>query len=311
MRAALLRSASCLARRRMSTTTGSAWAKRESVAQSGGPWATNGPGIQAPTGLIAFCTRALTEYPLRTNALVAGSLGAAGDAAAQLCEYYLGIMSPGKTTYNWPRTVNMAVFGVVAGPVFSLWYRGLDKAAKAVALRYEPRLAIKIIADNLLAAPMMLHLYYGLMGALEGRSWDEIVENARSSFYKAWGLGVSVWIPFQFLNFHVMPVFLQPVVIATFDVVYKMGLSLLNHKAAYGRVDQSSPAIRALAEDPRRAEVPGVKAAPALQFEWPSPTAKLHLLQVANAELQQVIVSQQQTITELTLTIVRLKEQLR
>lgn len=281
-----------LARRLCSA--GVEWSKREAAARTGGMWSTNGVAVEAsaPKGLVGWCTRALSEYPLRANAVVAGTLGAAGDAAAQLCEYYLDIMSPGKSKYNWQRTRNMAVFGVVAGPVFSMWYRGLDKAAKAVAVRYEARLALKIAADNMLAAPMMLHLYYWLMGTLEGRGPQEIMDNARSSFYKAWALGVSVWIPVQFFNFHAMPLYLQPVVIATFDVGYKMSLSLLNHRAAYGTGQDA---------------LGGAKAAPALQFEWPSPTNKLHMTQLANAELQQVIVTQQARIGELEKEIIALR----
>ena len=54
------------------------------------------------TAYLHMCEPPLIHTPARAGTDVLFSF-----AAAQLCEYYLGIMSPGKTTYNWPRTVNM------------------------------------------------------------------------------------------------------------------------------------------------------------------------------------------------------------
>ncbi len=78
-------------------------------------------------------TQALTEAPLRTNALVAGCLCTVGDALAQVLEFRLGITSPDKTEYNWRRTFNMAVWGsCISGPVFTVWYRSLHSASQAL-----------------------------------------------------------------------------------------------------------------------------------------------------------------------------------
>ena len=60
----------------------------------------------------AECATALIEYPIRTNAATSGLLCAGGDALAQFFEYSLGVMSPEKERYNWPRTARMALCGV-------------------------------------------------------------------------------------------------------------------------------------------------------------------------------------------------------
>ncbi len=244
-------------------------------------------------GLLGFYCRALIEKPLVTNSLTAGLLGAVGDAAAQYAEYFLDIMSPGKSRYNWQRTVNMATFGMIAGPIYSTWYRGLDRAAKSstFALSYESRIFSKVMADNVLFSPLMLHLYYGVTGLMEGREFNDIVENARSSFYRAWGLGISLWFPVQFFNFHLMPVHLQPIVVAGVDTAWKMTLSCLNHSAAYGK------------NEVKRVEE---RAAPALSFEWPTPTQKLHLCQRELAQQQAMIGRLQVKVAEQEKEIARL-----
>ena len=77
-------------------------------------------------------------YPLRANAATAALLGAAGDSAAQLCEWKLGIMSPDKQTYNWERTLRMFAFGLVNGPLLHVWYHTLHSVTAVYRVSYEP-----------------------------------------------------------------------------------------------------------------------------------------------------------------------------
>lgn len=230
------------------------------------------------------------------NSLTAAGLGVAGDAAAQYAEFFLDITSPGKSSYNWKRTINMAAFGAIAGPIYSGWYRALDRAAKSstFAMSYEPQIVFKVLSDNVLASPFMLHLYYGVTGVLEGREPMDILDNARSSFYKAWALGLSVWMPAQFFNFVVVPVWAQPVWVATVDTAWKMSLSLLNHKAAYGK------------QDAGRAPGEAGSAAPALTFEWPTPSQKLAACKITMAEQEALIEQLKQKVAEQEKIIERL-----
>jgi hypothetical protein len=71
----------------------------------------------ASGGPFGWYRKLLIERPLVMNSLTAAGLGVAGDAAAQYAEFFLDITSPGKTNYNWKRTINMAAFGAIAGPV--------------------------------------------------------------------------------------------------------------------------------------------------------------------------------------------------
>ena len=160
-------------------------------------------------------------------------------------------------------------------------------------MSYEPQIVFKVMADSVLASPFMLHLYYGVTGVLEGRDMMDIIDNARNSFYKAWALGLSVWMPAQFFNFVVVPVWAQPVMVATVDTAWKMSLSLLNHKAAYGK-------------QPHRAPGETGPAAPALTFEWPTPSQKLAACKIEMAKQEAQIEELKQKVAEQEKIIARL-----
>ena len=260
---------------------------------------------------FGFYCRALLEKPLLTNALTAGALGAVGDAAAQYAEYFFDIMSPGKNRYNWQRTVNMAAFGLIAGPIYSAWYRGLDRAAKSstFGLGYEALIVSKVLADNLLFSPLMLHLYYGVTGLMEGRPLGDIVENARGSFYRAWGLGISLWFPVQFFNFHLMAVHLQPIVVAGIDTAWKATLSCLNHKAAYGKKDEAAGGEAvALGDKSKTTSIgPYTMPRPPQSFVHETPTQKLHACQRELVQRQAMIMMLQEKVAEQEKEIARLR----
>jgi len=223
---------------------------------------------------------ALTDYPIRTNAATSGLLCGGGDTLAQFFEYRLGIMSPEKDRYNWPRTARMALWGTaIGGPVLAVWYRALHTTAEALSVAYAPvvvgRLAWlaertpalqwlsnlhvekavpvaspakvlfgKVAVDTMLFQAPFLNLYFAVMGALEGLSVSEILEKTRASFHRAWALSFLVWTPVQAINLYFVPVPFQPTVVAAVNVGWKTTLSLLNHYHDYGSPRSPNPALR-------------------------------------------------------------------
>jgi len=210
----------------------------------------------------------LQEFPLRTNAVVSGLLCAFGDALAQLCESKLNVQSPNKSGYNVMRTVRMSLFGTCCGPAYCLWYRTLATVGEAMQVSYAPvvgtRLArlleaspfrwantlhrqeeqqgvsplkilvAKVLADSLLFQAPLLNLYFASMGVLEGLSLEQIYRKTTDSFTRAWGLGLLVWTPVQLVNLHLVPIMLQPSVVAAVNVGWKTTLSVLDHYHDYG-----------------------------------------------------------------------------
>ena len=194
-----------------------------------------------------------------------------GDGMAQLVEWRLRITSPDKESFNWPRTIRMATFGLVAGPILSGWYRTLALMDTALKVNYAPLvggwlrralnrdgslpstlfpfltlhiartsevsrgqvLAAKVVADNLLFQAPFLNLYFLMMGALEGLHPADILAKTKESFHQAWALSILVWVPVQVVNLGLVPIAYQAVVVSFVNVGWKTALSLLNHYDLY------------------------------------------------------------------------------
>jgi len=219
----------------------------------------------------------LSDYPVRTNAAVAGTLCTIGDIVAQFTEWKLGIMSPDKSDYNYMRTIRMAFWGsTICGPLLCLWYRGLHAAAEGLQVSYAPivsgRFASllerapalqwitelqkptavaqmtstqvllgKVAIDTMIFQAPFLNLYFSFMGMLEGLTLQQIYEKTRASFHRAWALSLLVWTPVQLINLHFVPLPLQPCVVATVNVGWQTTLSILNHYHEYGPLTARRP----------------------------------------------------------------------
>jgi len=228
--------------------------------------------------LFSWYSEALVRQPIRTNAVTQGVLCALGDGIAQACEWKLGVMSPGKSDYNYMRTARMAAYGFfVAGPIYSLWYRLLDHVCRSIGVSHQPLVtgrlgsllhgasafaphstrwlkrlrtskpapvsaaqltAGKVLADGLLGNPMILHAYFATIGVLEGRPVPAIISNTKERFHNAWGLAVIVWTPIQCVNFGLVPLHLQAAFVAVANVGWSTTLSLLSHYKEFGSAEQ-------------------------------------------------------------------------
>ena len=76
--------------------------------------------------------------------------------------------------------------------------------------------------------PAQLTLYFGVMGLLEGLSFEKTFEKTKESFHQAWALSLLVWTPVQCVNLFYVPAAWQPFVVSAVNVGWKSTLSLLN-----------------------------------------------------------------------------------
>ena len=104
----------------------------------------------------------------------------------------------------------------------------LQKQVQAGGLSPGQILAAKVAADGLFFQAPFLNLYFVVMGLLEGRSAQQILDKAKAAFHKAWALSLLVWTPVQLVNFTFIPAPFQPAVVAAVNVGWKTTLSLLN-----------------------------------------------------------------------------------
>jgi len=201
----------------------------------------------------------VAERPLITGCLTSATMYGVGDFLAQNIEEWLGVSSPGKSSYNYMRTVRMVAFGgFFAGPCLTLWYPTLHKMTTAYRGRYaqqtfmgwriglykqekfvEPserffELAIKVMCENLFFQPPFITLYLVMMGVMEGNSSSQIYEKTKMNFHDVWSYSFLVWVPAQSLNFWLVPVPLQAFCTNCTNCVWKIIMSLLYHRRDYG-----------------------------------------------------------------------------
>ena len=98
--------------------------------------------------------------------------------------------------------------------------------------------------------PAQLTLYFGVMGLLEGLSFEKTFEKTKESFHQAWALSLLVWTPVQLLNLHFVPLALQPTVVATVNVGWQTTLSVLNHYHEYGALSGRAASVVEAAHPP-------------------------------------------------------------
>ena len=159
------------------------------------------------SGWFNAYSNALATYPIRTNAVLSGSLCAIGDVLAQGVELKLDVGEA--KSYSGLRTARMATYGtLVCGPLLYGWYSSLHFVGEAIKVAHVPLLgsrmsallpwlptvhkevasglsparllAAKVMADGLFFQPPFLNLYFATMGLLEGRRPSEIYEKTKA-----------------------------------------------------------------------------------------------------------------------------------
>ncbi|XP_069106456.1 uncharacterized protein [Argopecten irradians] len=145
---------------------------------------------------LRFYLRVLEKFPMATMSVTTGTLMAAGDGVAQLA------VEKKQEPYDFKRTGRFLGFGLfIGGPMFRLWYLGLDKAFKGTTLG-----PLKMLAcDQLLWAPSFLTFFLGTMGALRGDSTQQIKEKISNDIWPVLVTNWKIWPAVQLVNFYLVP----------------------------------------------------------------------------------------------------------
>lgn len=93
---------------------------------------------------------------------------------------------------------------------------------------------VKVLFDNLFFQAPFLTCYFLITGALEGLQPSAVYEKTQKNFHAAWFYAVLLWGPVQTLNFWLVPVPLQPLVVNLVNAGWKTCLSVLYHARDYG-----------------------------------------------------------------------------
>ncbi|WVQ77500.1 hypothetical protein IAR50_007186 [Cryptococcus sp. DSM 104548] len=169
--------------------------------------------------------------PTATLIVTNGVLNSVADILAQSSSILLHkptAQSPLAPTYDPSRTLRFAVFGMAMGPIIGRWMRLLEKKIPMPNGGEGIQLAKRVLADQVVMAPIGLCLFVGSMGIMEGHSQLEISEKFRDIYWAALFANWKIWPLIQTINFKLMPIQYRVPFQSTCGIAWTLYLSLLN-----------------------------------------------------------------------------------
>jgi len=167
---------------------------------------------------------ALVRKPRSTGMASAAVLFGAGDILAQQ-----GVEKKGWRNHDVIRTTRLAFYGgVIFAPILMPWFKVLDR------IQYKSKVlttVTRVAADQFIAAPCLVGLFFASMSVLEGRPQDitnRLKEKWQPTIFKNW----MVFIPTQAVNMSIVPPPLRLLVVNVVSLFWNTYLSWANSAAA-------------------------------------------------------------------------------
>ncbi|KAG0060202.1 Protein required for ethanol metabolism [Linnemannia elongata] len=183
--------------------------------------------------MLGLYTRALTNYPISTQALSTGTLFGTGDLIAQF------FIDSNLSAQGWDkaRTARMVVFGAgFAGPVLHNWYKFLDKNIR-LATPVQSLIG-RVAVDQIFFAPCFIASFFVGQGLLAGESRETIQARLNKGYLGALKSNYMVWPTVQLANFWLVPLQHRLMVVNTFALGWNTYLSHVN-QTSRSAVEQS------------------------------------------------------------------------
>lgn len=199
---------------------------------------------------------------MASNSILSFNLWIVGDSLAQWSEHKLlsivvddekpnPNISPNKSTQpnhdasepsasgNWgyiniTRTAQCASWGLFVGALLSKWYPYLDKVCKRNNIRgvWAAPFA-KVIADEFIADPPIITMFYGYMNICEGGTVESFRQKMKSEFFHTWFASLAVWPTLLLGTFRFLPLHAQAPFINVCCIVWDGYLSHRNSSARH------------------------------------------------------------------------------
>lgn len=136
---------------------------------------------------------------LYTNTGLTVTLSISGDMFQQ---WFQSARKQRSEPWDKLRTARMAGTGLLIGPFVHYWYVFLDRWLPGRTFRI---LCKKVLLDQLICSPAYLTIFVLSLGAMEGRSWQDIQNDARDKGSLLYVAEWVVWPPAQMFNFYFLP----------------------------------------------------------------------------------------------------------
>lgn len=156
----------------------------------------------AAPGLWAAYLSYLEREPLRTKAVTAGVLSAVSDLLAQR----LSAPEASKARIDWSSVAKQVAVGLaLRGPVGHYWFAFLDRAFARWDQAALSTAVAKVLVDQAVMSPLFNWLYFYVMGALDGRTLDQVAAKVRTDFRPLMIANYRVWPLVNLVNFKLVP----------------------------------------------------------------------------------------------------------
>lgn len=208
------------------------------------------PAPHLVSAFARFYTTNFDRRPVVTLSITNGVLNTIADALAQSSQIMLTPSHLPSPVYDPVRTLRFAVFGAALGPIIGAWMRLLERAIPMRALTSSTlsgpgkggmmgkmgkrtmtiQLVKRVMADQILMAPLGLAFFVTAMGFMEGRSVEEIGDKFKDMYTPALLSNWKVWPLAQAINFRLMPLQYRVPFQSTCGIAWNVYLSLLNAK---------------------------------------------------------------------------------
>eukprot|EP00897_Mesotaenium_endlicherianum_P007996 jgi/Mesen1/7224/ME000372S06465 len=196
---------------------------------SSGPGGNHHGGGQShnPTGIALLWSKYLSSLdtnPVQVKAFTSMLLNLLGDLFCQ-------VVIEKAEKLNWKRLGVTALLGfALVGPTLHFWYTALSKMVTATGTSGT---VIRLALDQFVFSPSFICVFFTCLLTLEGRPQDigpKLKQDWLATVVSNWKL----WIPFQFLNFRLVPLNLQVAAANVIALAWNVYLSWASHKTVAG-----------------------------------------------------------------------------
>ncbi|XP_069688575.1 protein Mpv17 [Periplaneta americana] len=165
----------------------------------------------------------LHSYPILTQSLQCSFLMGTGDVICQVA-----LEEKNLKTLNYERLLKFTGIGFFfIGPVLQVWY---TKLALVGGKSLYIKTLKKVGLDQLIAAPTLLCTVMSSVHLLDGHSLEETKLKLRQDYLDVLINNYKLWPAVQFLNFALVPVNFQVLVVQVVALAWNCYLSYKTHK---------------------------------------------------------------------------------
>uniref|UniRef100_A0A0D6R9K5 Peroxisomal membrane protein MPV17 n=1 Tax=Araucaria cunninghamii TaxID=56994 RepID=A0A0D6R9K5_ARACU len=175
---------------------------------------------QGTKSFLSWYLMLLEKFPVTTKAVTSALLTFFGDL---FCQFVIEESSK----LDAKRIFMFSLLGLVlVGPTLHFWYLSLSKLISGPGAI---RASLRLLLDQFLFAPIFIGVFFSSLLTLEGRP-AEIPSKLEQEWFASVVANWKLWIPFQFLNFLVVPQQFQVLAANIIALAWNIYLSFASHK---------------------------------------------------------------------------------